>query len=381
MLKLHWLPAYLIISVALLLGAPFFLVFGHLSDRIGRKKIMLWGCLLAALTYVPIYMGMKAVTPALAAGAKAVMLSAIPFPNLVALIGLVFLQIIYVTMVYGPIAAFLVELFPTNIRYTSMSLPYHLGNGWFGGFLPLIATALTASAVAKEAFGANAIYAGLLYPIAIALVTVVVGAIFIKETRDHQIDTAIRKDTGVQEIFDWVAVLAALAIGFVLLLQWNSDFLPDLAAAKGLFAALWNNLWYPAGRRHGPVGPADAVLPAGVRPAAGPGHGPGLPGPHRACSPSSSTRPWWPWAAPGSSSPSPSSWASTPRCWRRATPSAAGGCSSSRRPEARQEESPPRRRPGPSHRIGSSLSWEKRLWAPTTRADVGPEALFPGQRT
>ena len=244
-LKLHWLPAYLIMSVALMLGAPFFLLFGHLSDRIGRKKIMLWGCLLAATTYVPIYMGMRLATPALAAGAKAVMLADLPASGLVALIALVFLQILYVTMVYGPIAAFLVELFPTNVRYTSMSLPYHLGNGWFGGFLPLIATALTASAVAKDAFGAGAIYAGLFYPIAIALVTLVVGAIFIKETKDHHIDTAIRKDATVHELFDWVAVLAALGIGFVLLIQWNSDFLADLTAGKGFLVALWNNLWYP----------------------------------------------------------------------------------------------------------------------------------------
>jgi MFS family permease len=241
-LKVHWLAAYLIISVALLFGAPFFLVFGHLSDRIGRKKVMLWGCLLAALTYVPIYMAMRHLVPLLAPGQKVVELSAIPTANLVMLMGLVFIQIIYVTMVYGPIAAFLVELFPTNVRYTSMSLPYHLGNGWFGGFLPLIATALTASAMAKEAFGAGAIFAGLIYPIGIALLTVVVGALFIKETRGHKIDTAIRPDATVQELFDWVAVLAALAIGFILLLQWNSDFLPDIAAHKGIFYAVWNNL-------------------------------------------------------------------------------------------------------------------------------------------
>ena len=99
---------------------------------------------------------------------------------------------IYVTMVYGPIAAFLVELFPTSIRYTSMSLPYHLGNGWFGGFLPLIATAVTTSAWARATFGANAIYTGLAYPIAICLMTLVVGGLFIRETKDHKIDTPIR---------------------------------------------------------------------------------------------------------------------------------------------------------------------------------------------
>jgi len=244
-LKVHWLPAYLIISVALLFGAPLFLFFGHLSDKVGRKKVMLWGCLLAALTYVPIYMAMRHFVPALLPGQKVVELSAIPVFNLIMLMGLVFLQIIYVTMVYGPIAAFLVELFPTNVRYTSMSLPYHLGNGWFGGFLPLIATALTASAMAKEAFGSGAIYAGLIYPIGIALLTLVVGALFIKETRGHKIDTAIRVDATVQELFDWVAVLAAMAIGFILLLQWNSDFLVDIAARKGIFYAVWNNLWYP----------------------------------------------------------------------------------------------------------------------------------------
>jgi hypothetical protein len=116
----------------------------------------------------------------------------LPFGNAVMLIGLLAVQMIYVTMVYGPIAAFLVELFPTSIRYTSMSLPYHLGNGWFGGFLPLIATAATTSEWAKETFGPNAIYAGLLYPIAVCVLTVIIGGLFIRETKHHKIDTPIR---------------------------------------------------------------------------------------------------------------------------------------------------------------------------------------------
>lgn len=95
---------------------------------------------------------------------------------------------VYVCMAYGPIAAFLVELFPTRIRYTSMSLPYHLGNGWFGGFLPLIATAVTSSAWAKERFGEGAIYTGLLYPIGVCVVTLVVGGLFLRETKGHKID-------------------------------------------------------------------------------------------------------------------------------------------------------------------------------------------------
>jgi hypothetical protein len=97
--------------------------------------------------------------------------------------------------VYGPIAAFLVELFPTKIRYTSMSVPYHLGNGWFGGFLPLIATAVTTSAWAHRHFGAGAIYTGLIYPIAVCLMTIVVNFVFVRETRHHQIDTPIKAPT------------------------------------------------------------------------------------------------------------------------------------------------------------------------------------------
>jgi MFS family permease len=172
-LKVEWKSAYIIVSIALALATPLFVLFGWLSDRVGRKKIMMTGCALAALTYVPIYMGLRHFANPLS-----------PAP----MVALIFVQMIYVCMVYGPIAAFLVELFPTQIRYTSMSIPYHLGNGWFGGFLPLIATAVTASAWAKSTFGAGAIYTGLLYPIAVCLVTLLVGGLFIHETRSHRID-------------------------------------------------------------------------------------------------------------------------------------------------------------------------------------------------
>jgi MFS family permease len=163
-------------SIALALTAPLFVVIGGWSDRIGRKRIMLAGCGLAALTYVPIYMGMHALsgTHGLAADAG--------------MVALLVLQMVYVCMVYGPIAAFLVELFPTRIRYTSMSLPYHLGNGWFGGFLPLVATAVTSSAWAKSTFGDGAIYAGLIYPIAVCVLTVVVGSLYLHETKNQRID-------------------------------------------------------------------------------------------------------------------------------------------------------------------------------------------------
>lgn len=161
-LKVDFVTGDLIMIAALLLGTPFFLVFGALSDRIGRKPIIMAGCLLAAITYFPIYLLMGQFTQN-------------PFMEGV----LIWIQVIYVTMVYGPIAAFLVEFFPAKIRYTSLSIPYHLGNGEFGGWLPFIATAIAATT-------GNPLMA-LIYPIAIALVTFVVGTLFIKETRNVRI--------------------------------------------------------------------------------------------------------------------------------------------------------------------------------------------------
>jgi MFS family permease len=160
-LKIDIVTASVVVAVALLLGMPFFVVFGALSDRIGRLKIMMAGNLLAALTYIPIYHAMKA------NGDPA-------HPNTVALVLLVFIQVIYVTMVYGPIAAFLIEAFPARIRYTSFSLPYHLGNGWFGGTLPLIAGLLV-----KET---GNIYSGLYWSIGVALMTFLVGSFALSES-------------------------------------------------------------------------------------------------------------------------------------------------------------------------------------------------------
>ena len=233
-LKVDWKTAYIILAVALAMGTGLFIFFGWLSDKIGRKKIMMAGCLLGAVTYFPLYRAMThAANPALEAlrGAHADLgdgdqlpdapvpepedgllglrqgagpageaqpvvrdasraprarsrspringveivgvdepklaatLKALGYPatanpedvNMPMLILLVFIQVVFVTMVYGPIAAFLVELFPARIRYTSMSLPYHIGNGWFGGMLPLTAAALVAAK--------GNIYAGLWYP-------------------------------------------------------------------------------------------------------------------------------------------------------------------------------------------------------------------------
>lgn len=200
-----------IIAVALLLAMPFFVVFGALSDRIGRKWIIMAGCLLALITYIPIYHAMQSaagsnvvtassqrnpvtgevsLTPQsrdadgnLAAAPKVLVYSS--FNNLISnftawkLILLVFIQVLWVTMVYGPIAAYLVEAFPAKIRYTALSLPYHIGNGVFGGLLPLIGVSIIAQT--------GDIYAGLYYPMIVAGVTVIIGSIFLKETRGHKI--------------------------------------------------------------------------------------------------------------------------------------------------------------------------------------------------
>ena len=163
-LKLPASQAYSIVAIAVAIGTPAFVFFGRLSDKYGRKKIMMAGNLLSALSYFGLYRAMTAFSSPV---------------NAPAIVAIIVVMITFAAMVTGPVAAFLVESFPAKVRYTSMSLPYHFGNGWFGGFLPLIATAL----VAKT----GNIYAGLLYPTVIALMTFIVGSITVPETRDQRI--------------------------------------------------------------------------------------------------------------------------------------------------------------------------------------------------
>jgi MFS family permease len=176
-LMVDFVTANYIVAAALLLAAPWFILFGALSDKIGRKKIMMSGCFLAAVFYIPIYKAMAS------ASGYNIDNPTLPFhePDIVQLVLLVYIQVLFVTMVYGPIAAFLVELFPTKIRYTSMSLPYHVGNGVFGGLVPLISTYLVENT--------GNMYAGLYYPISIALITLFIGTIFINE-KNHQVSLA-----------------------------------------------------------------------------------------------------------------------------------------------------------------------------------------------
>ena len=188
-LGVRFQDAYLIVGTAIVLATPFFYFFGRLSDQIGRKKVILSGAFIAAISYYPIYQLMTSfahpqgtlATTGTNAGKFVDAAGAVTAaqPEILPLIALVWIQVVFVTMVYGPIAAFLVEYFPARIRYTSLSIPYHLGNGWFGGFLPLIAATLLAST--------GNLYAGLIYPIVVALITVVVGGLFIKESRHVRI--------------------------------------------------------------------------------------------------------------------------------------------------------------------------------------------------
>lgn len=215
-LNVNQTSANYIVAAALLLGMPFFVFFGWLSDRVGRKWIILAGCLLAVLTYLPIYKSMQS-----AAGSNVVTATSqrnpatgaitltpqslddsgvltdapkvLPFTSIGDLLAnatawklilLIFIQVFWVTMVYGPIAAYLVEAFPARIRYTALSLPYHIGNGVFGGLLPVIGLSVVAQT--------GNIYAGLYYPMIVAGITFIVGAIFLRETHGHRIWEEVR---------------------------------------------------------------------------------------------------------------------------------------------------------------------------------------------
>lgn len=194
--------ANVIVLIAVVGSVPAFTLFGSLSDRIGRKKVMLAGMLFAVVFTLPIYKAMRqaagnnvaavsSVTDPLTGETRLTPLAHDPIsdkldaapaathPNVVLLVFLVWLQNQFSAMIYGPIAAYLVEAFPARIRYTCVSLPYHLGNGVFGGLLPVIGVSLCTST--------GSIYAGLAYPIAITTLCLVVGSIFLKETNGTMI--------------------------------------------------------------------------------------------------------------------------------------------------------------------------------------------------
>ena len=201
-LKVNEKTANIVVAAALLMGMPFVTLCGSLSDKIGRKWLMMAACLLAVVTYIPIYTAMERAAGNNVVTVKstrnkitgAIALTAItldpatrtqvpakeaPNPNLPMLVFLVFVQVMYICMIYGPIAAYLVEAFPARIRYTSLSLPYHIGNGVLGGLLPVIGLSVCATT--------GNIYAGLYYPIIVAGVTLVVGSLMLSETHGTRI--------------------------------------------------------------------------------------------------------------------------------------------------------------------------------------------------
>ena len=195
-LKLDIVHSSIIMVVAMLLATPLFVYFGSLSDRIGRKKIIMTGMICGAIFTIPLFYGIKAfagplteITPATvdAAGKAVPAVMKALAPNIPAMIALVFCLVVFVTMVYGPIAAYLVELFPTSVRYTSLSVPYHIGNGVFGGFVPLIATAIGVWAAAQPAgtfAKEHSSLVGLVYPVTIALICFFVGMALMKDVRN-----------------------------------------------------------------------------------------------------------------------------------------------------------------------------------------------------
>ncbi len=181
--KVNFIQSRNILLVAILFATPFFVVFGALSDKAGRKWIMLTGMLLGTLTYWPMYKGFIHLAATGMTAEKVLDTSTFWLMTL-----LVFIQIIFVTMVYGPIAAFLVELFPTNIRYTSMSLPYHIGNGVFGGLVPFLGTLIVEYTKTPENPAGNPL-AGLWYPICIAGLCFIIGAIYLPGKTKYQPST------------------------------------------------------------------------------------------------------------------------------------------------------------------------------------------------
>jgi MFS family permease len=212
-LGVRYQDSYLIVGTAILFATPFFVFFGQLSDKIGRKPVILGGALLAAISYVPIYnlMIQFAHPQGTFSGAVGKYVAAdgvtptVAQPEILPLMLLVWVQVLFVTMVYGPIAAFLVEFFPARIRYTSLSIPYHIGNGWFGGFLPLIGASLIAAT--------GNLTASLIYPIVIASITVVVGALFVHESRHIKIWDEVGGHPHAKA--DAAAALAAVEAGEV----------------------------------------------------------------------------------------------------------------------------------------------------------------------